>query len=529
MRELGPTESPPMKSLTLLVALVASQNSLAQIFRDPGFGTDGYVIVDVDGSFEQFKEIAVMADGRIVAAGHASYGGDTNPFVARFTSAGGLDASFSGDGWTLGPDTNWFRPGDYHGMALLPDGRIICAGTGRPSITDVQSILVVRYQLDGSLDPAFGTGGYTIVEAPFGNTSYAHDVAVAPDGSILVCGFSDTDDSGDTEVLVVKLHPDGTLDQTFGSGGLAPQFIGNTNLDSRARGIALQSDGRIVLATQGRVDTTIYATIWGMRLHANGTMDASFGVNGLLLNFEDGDLAHEVSIGSNDEVFLVGQGNIIGSLIDLVGVRYDADGHNGVQSYYECPSAVALQGSGSWMLADGSGLALGMGGDETHIVKWGPDGALDPAFGVGGVVSETMISIGTVGGETGGFTVDADGRILVCGRSGLVPGNGDDAIIMAFLQGPVGVEEHATTPAIHPFPNPARDRVMIEVEQALLGQRAVIELYDVTGRRMLVEEHPSLTPLTGVDLGAHLQEGVYVLMLRTEGRTSQAAQVVVKR
>ncbi|HQW85721.1 MAG TPA: T9SS type A sorting domain-containing protein [Flavobacteriales bacterium] len=518
-----------MKHVILLPALVTSLVCNAQLFRDPSFGTDGHVIVDVDGSFEQFKEMAVMSDGRIVAAGHASYGGNTNPFVARFTAAGALDPSFSVDGWALGPDTNWYRPGDYHGMALQPDGRIVCAGTARPSITDVQSILVVRYLLDGTLDPAFGTGGHTVVEAPFDNTSYAHDVVVAPDGSILVCGFSDTDDSGDTEVLVVKLHPDGTLDPSFGTGGLAPQFIGNTNLDSRARGLALQNDGRIVLATQGRADTTIYGTIWGMRLHPDGSLDGSFGVNGLLFNFEDGDYAQEVSIGMNDEVFLVGHGNVLGSLIDLIGVRYDANGQNGVQSSYECPSEVALQGCGAWMQADGGALALGMGSDEIHIAKWMPDGAMDPAFAAGGVLSETAVSIGTVGGESGGFAVDADGRILVCGRSGLMPGNGDDAIVMAFLPASVGIEEEAASPDLVLWPNPASDRVLIEVNDALLGQRAVIELYDATGRRVLTEEDRAITPLMLLDLPLQLHEGVYVLTLREEGRSPRAARVVVKR
>ncbi|HRD52650.1 MAG TPA: delta-60 repeat domain-containing protein [Flavobacteriales bacterium] len=518
-----------MKHQLLFPAFAAALVSHAQPFRDVSFGTDGYVIVDVDGSFEQFKEMAVMSDGRIVAAGHASYGGDTNPFVARFTSAGALDPSFSGDGWTLGPDTNWYRPGDYHGMALQPDGRIVCAGTARPSITDVQSILVVRYLVDGTLDPAFGSGGYTIVEAPFDNTSYAHDVVVAPDGSILVCGFSDTDDSGDFEVLVVKLSADGTLDPSFGTGGLAPQFIGNTNLNSRARGLALQSDGRIVLATEGRADTTIYGTIWGVRLHPDGTMDGSFGVNGLLLNFEDGDYAQEVSIGANDEVFLVGHGSIQGSLIDLIGVRYDAAGQNGVQSYYECSSTVALLGCGAWMQADGGALALGMGADEIHITKWMPDGSLDPDFGLGGVVSETAVSIGSVGGDSGGFGVDANGRIIVCGRSGLVQGNGDDAIVMAFLPGAVGIEEDGGALRLDPFPNPASDRVLIEVDEALIGEHAVIELCDATGRRVLAVEDRALTPLVELHLPPHLHEGVYALMLRTEGRSPRAARVVLER
>ncbi|MBK9274944.1 MAG: hypothetical protein IPM49_10460 [Flavobacteriales bacterium] len=517
-----------MKHIVLVPALLIPSFADAQIFRDPSFGTDGYVIVDVDGSFEQFKEMAVMPDGRIVAAGHGSYGSDTHPFLARFTSDGALDASFSGDGWTLGPDATWYRPGDYHGMALQPDGRIVCAGTGRPSVNDVQNILVVRYLLDGSLDPTFGTGGHTLVVAPFGNTSYAHDVVIAPDGGILVCGFSDTDDSGDTEVLVVKLLPDGSLDPSFGIGGLAPQFIGNTNLNSKAHGLALQSDGRIIVATEGRADSTVYGTIWGLRLHTDGTLDTGFGNNGLLLNFEDGDYAKEVSVGANDEVFLVGHGSILGSLIDLIGVRYDADGHNGVQSFHECAPTVALLGCGARMLADGGALALGLSDEEAYIAKWMPDGTLDPDFGVGGIVSETTIPIGTVGSETGGFAVDDAGRMFVCGRSDLVPGNGDDAILMAFLSGQVGMPEGARLSELELWPNPAATEVTLTCPESLRGRQAVIELFDATGRRVLRDERLALATTATVEFGDRLQEGVYMLVLRVAGFGPKAARVAVE-
>jgi hypothetical protein len=79
------------------------------------------------------------------------------------------------------------------------------------------------------------------------------------------------------------------------------------------------------------------------------------------------------------------------------------------------------------------------------------------------------------------------------------------------------------------FPNPASERVLIEVDDALLGQRAVIELYDATGRHVLAAEDIPLTPLTTIELPSQLHEGVYVLMLRTEGRSPRAARVVLKR
>lgn len=83
--------------------------------------------------------------------------------------------------------------------------------------------------------------------------------------------------------------------------------------------------------------------------------------------------------------------------------------------------------------------------------------------------------------------------------------------------------------ALRVFPNPASDRVLIEVDDALNGERAVIELYDATGRRVLAEQNRAITPLMHFDLPMELHEGMYVLMLRAEGQPPQAARVVVKR
>lgn len=87
----------------------------------------------------------------------------------------------------------------------------------------------------------------------------------------------------------------------------------------------------------------------------------------------------------------------------------------------------------------------------------------------------------------------------------------------------------ASGDALRIFPNPASDRVLIEVDGAMIGERAVLELYDATGRRVRAEQNRTITPLMQFDLPMELHEGMYVLMLRSEGRTPQVARVVVKR
>ena len=94
---------------------------------------------------------------------------------------------------------------------------------------------------------------------------------------------------------------------------------------------------------------------------------------------------------------------------------------------------------------------------DCFIVRRLSDGSRDPSFGNGGVVSITNIEIGYSGDDhTGGFWLEDDGRMLVCGRSGVVPGNGDDAIVMAFYPTAVGIQDAQAAPHLSVCPTPPR-------------------------------------------------------------------------
>lgn len=519
-----------MKKFLIPLSLAVPAFLHGQSYLDPSFGTGGYVTLDVDGSFDQFKEVAVQPDGKIVVAGHASYAFETNPLVARFTSDGVLDPTFNGTGWALGPDTAWFHPGDYHAMALQPDGKIVCVGSARTVLASPFQVIVARYLTDGTLDPDFGTGGYILHSSPTNNSLYANDVIVTPTNKILICGTAEEDPNNDFEYMVMGLLPDGALDPAFGAGGFMIFHPGDPSHDCEARAMALQSDGRIVVAAEGRVDTTGYVTIWGFRLNTDGTLDVGYGENGLVINYNEGTYAIEVATGPNDEVFLAGCGSIIGSYQDLVCMQLDADGQNAVETVYECASNESLLAQGAWVQDDGKAIALGLNGTDAYILRRLPDGSLDPSFGDGGIVSETSINIEYAGGDhTGGLWLEDNGRMLVCGRSGVVPGNGDGAIIMAFFPGPAGIGATGSSMALSFGPNPASDRVNISVDGALLGEEAVIELFDATGRRVHAETVPALAANVALDLPASLREVLYLVMLRIEEQAPRSARVIVRR
>jgi uncharacterized delta-60 repeat protein len=119
--------------------------------------------------------------------------------------AGALDPAFSGDGkaTTAFPDGTTADSAD--GAAIQADGKIVIAGSegGSPS-----SFAVVRYRLNGTLDPSFSGDGRRA-----GPPGDGFAVAVQPNGRIVVAGEFDTD------IGVARYLPDGRLDQSFSGDG----------------------------------------------------------------------------------------------------------------------------------------------------------------------------------------------------------------------------------------------------------------------------------------------------------------------
>jgi len=223
---------------------------------DSTFGAGGKVTTDFLGFDDVAESVAVQADGKIIAAGFA---GLTNfPLtlhqfsVARYNINGTLDSTF-GVGGKLRP----FLFGGHdeaNAVALLSNGQIIVAGfatnNNLPSITD---FAMTRLNGNGSTDSSFGSGGK--VATDFGSEfDSANSIGMQPDGKIVLVGVVSKGPSQDeTDFAVARYNADGSLDQTFGSGGkVTTDFFGHNNI---ARVALLQRDGKIVaMGTADRAD-----------------------------------------------------------------------------------------------------------------------------------------------------------------------------------------------------------------------------------------------------------------------------------
>ncbi len=194
-------------------------------------------------------------------------------------AAGDLDPGFDDDGWTVTP-----RPGEsaetanqlVRDVLVEPDGRTIVLSDAR----GFQQVGLYRYNADGSLDTTFGDGGtvYTDVSTA---TDLPVSITRLTDGKYLVVGNGDDGgEAGDAgNIFLVRYNADGTLDDSFGNGGVAKEDFGLEEL--RAISATVNVDGSITLAGQCRISPhQMGASVLLARFNSDGTLDTSLGVRG---------------------------------------------------------------------------------------------------------------------------------------------------------------------------------------------------------------------------------------------------------
>jgi uncharacterized delta-60 repeat protein len=209
---------------------------------DTSFGIDGQLSTDFAGFDDDALSVLVQPDGRIVAVGSGKDAVDDFDFaVARYLKNGKLDTSF-GTGGRVRTDFGDHGFDRARSAALQADGRIVAAGFAISQDGIAWNFALARYDAAGHLDPSFSGDG--LRQVSFGSCCQsAEAVRVQQDGRIVVAGYPDSE-SSDSDFTLARLNRNGTLDNSFGTGGRVRTSFGNLN--GGARGAALQADGRIV-------------------------------------------------------------------------------------------------------------------------------------------------------------------------------------------------------------------------------------------------------------------------------------------
>ncbi len=265
---------------------------------DTSFNTTGKVTTNINGGQDQARGMALQSDGKIVLAGMASFGagGLADEFVVvRYLADGSLDTSFN----TTGKRLTDFSGGhdEAHDVAVQADGGIVAVGYARVGGND--NFALARYLPDGSLDTSFGTGGKVHTDIGNSTQDYGMGVTLQSDGKIIVCGYSRVG-SFDAFTLVRYLS-NGSLDTAFNGTGKVTTAVG-TSVHSRAYSVRVQADGKIVTCGSSGHD---YA--WA-RYQPNGTLDTALQGSGSVVTGSMGlnSSAADLAIQSDGKVILAG-------------------------------------------------------------------------------------------------------------------------------------------------------------------------------------------------------------------------------
>ncbi len=301
--------------------------------------------------------------------------------------------------------------------ALQSDNKIVVVGY---SVGVNEDFAVVRYNSDCNLDSSFGAGGKVTTPIGAGNEQ-AIGVAIQPDGKIVAVGFTFT--GARKEFAVVRYNTNGSLDTSFNGTGIVTTNINNVGDDARA--VAIQSDGKIVVAGWADVVLNAQSRFAVVRYDAAGGLDTSFNGTGIVTTtFGNDAQGHDVAIQSDGKIVVVGDVDMGACCTnwDIALVRYDTNGTldgtfgaggivttNFFVNDSEFGRGMVIQPGGKILVGGSHNPAAGF---NFAAVRYNPSGALDPSFGTGGFVTTDFFASNDTGED---IALQPDGKVLMTG------------------------------------------------------------------------------------------------------------------
>ena len=358
---------------------------------DAAFGAGGKVVTQV-GNSDTAVDTAIQPDGKIIAVGHTQQSGNEYDVVlVRYNSNGSLDAGFGNGGIARVFETGFQQA---TGVALQPDGKILVIGRENSGQT---SLIVYRFNANGSLDTAFGAAGKAVPNS--GVTSEGLDVVLQPDGKIVIAGRLVV--GINSRLTVFRLNANGTLDTTFnGVGYNAP------TVDGAFQAIALQSDGKIIAG-----GLQLGECIW-MRFNSDGTSE------GDLTRSDFRDRIEDIVVQPDGKIILVGRQISLNYTI----VRYNANrtidnlfGNSGYGNLTFSAVSVAVQPNGKIIVGGYAFPTNGNNWDFT-VARFNGNGILDLSFGRNGL---TLTDFNSGFDQISNIALQTDGKVVALGHPGV--------------------------------------------------------------------------------------------------------------
>jgi uncharacterized delta-60 repeat protein len=345
----------------------------------------------------------------------------TIPITVTAAASGSLDGSFNIDGRVMGSFLK--NPNDImstRAMIIQNDGKVIVGGSASDFANGLSNgFAMARYTTTGVLDTSFGGTGLVFTQSIQTNLE---SMALQTDDKILAVGGTYYG------FQLMRYNTDGSLDTGFGTvtSGVVTQNLPSRFATAQYGGLVVQSNGKIVVA--GILDTSTFVII---RFNANGTIDNSFGTNGVLTPTTPNIFVRSIQRQADNKIIAVGISNI--GTQGYAITRFNEDGtldtgfgSNGLTITQLIPADATSQGSydyatGSEIQSNGKIVVVGSSNSSFGLVRYNQDGTLDTSFGVNGRVQSR---IGLSDDSNPSVAIQIDGKIVTGGYSSLGSSNG---------------------------------------------------------------------------------------------------------
>jgi uncharacterized delta-60 repeat protein len=390
------------------IGYFAVRRFLADGTPDPAFGSNGLSIPRFEKDYYQGSAmfLKLLRDGDILAGGTINFKGA----LARLDSHGKGVSSFGKEGMVV---SLWGGRNpvdmDCYKVLSLGDGSLVAAGAARKPFDS--EMLYIRLESSGALDSNFARNSFNLP-----NPITGVDAVLQADGKLVVGGRRRT--MSGLDFVACRLNPDGSLDTSFASNGFIALDQGPFDF---LGAIALQKDGKILLAGDTQHPETYDRELALYRLMPSGDLDPTFGINGLIVlrHFPSG-LFAGMTLQHDEKILLLDSCPPFGfDLIRLMpnGAFDHSFGADGLVHGLFPGGPVSIQSLQGATAPGGQILIAGQMGELAYLFRYDYNGAPDISFGNNGITTLPLPELFRK------MSVLPDGNILLAGsgQSGAAP------------------------------------------------------------------------------------------------------------
>lgn len=494
---------------------------IATLFANILIAQPGALDNDFDGDGKKISNLTdFKEEGKAVAIqpdGKILLGGTVqdngfDAIITRFFPDGSIDNTFG---------TNGIARFDFQGfndvissLIVLSDGKILAGGWVGTSAN--YDFAIFRFATNGTLDNTFGVGG--VATADFGSNDFINSIAVLPDGKIIACGETSTPQG--TDCAIARFNYNGTPDNSFSFDGKATNVIEASANDGFYK-VIVQTDEKPVCIGYADGDVII------SRYNTDGTLDQSFDGDGTG-RYDIANQASDAGWGgallTGGEILVCGTAFIQSDndfallKVNTTGAVVTGFGNNGVvltniQSGNDFAFSLTIQ-------PDDKIIVGGSAGGDVALVRYTPNGSIDNSFGNNGKVVTDVLGQDN-SDRIYSLAFQDDGKLLACGTS--IPNGGNDfsSFVLRYHTGiTIGVVEFgiSETPPLL-YPNPLKDVEHLKYTLAEDTKISIV-LLDAQGKLVSTfvenEKQPKGDHEVELNLPTHLPNGTYFIQIASE-------------